>query len=584
MKKLIYLLLLLVMVAGVLAIPQTFNIHGKLTDSSNQPLTGTYNMTFRIYDNYTSGNLIWNQTNMSVSTDSDGVYNVILEGINANFTQQFFLSVEVQSDGEMDPRINLTSTPYAFRAQNVTVAGVEFSSNVDIGANNFSVDTNVLFVDSDGDKVGIGTASPSEKLHIYVSTGNVRTLLESGNAVGESWIKGATQGVVSLFDTGAGADVKEANLVSNDGVFSIRPVNDARSVAINAINVDLSNGNVGIGTTSPSDELVVNGTFRVLNETGTEGLFVGQNGNVGIGTGAPNDALTILPAVSAGGLTIRETDDGGDTFVVNSYVNSATMSMQLDSVPKVFLTVSGDTYFTGGNVGIGTTGPEALLHTSEDGVATSGNFLSGTTPTSLITGAGQNIIQTIGMAAYTANLRPILQFRRARGTLDSLDAVQNNDLLGSFSAGGYDGDSTEFPTQIDFIVDGDVSDGSVPARISFLTGTVSGNRTERMVVKSDGNVGIGTTAPGAKLEVDGGDLIMNGTATNHLVLAQNQDAVTPTLAFGNGNTGFYQVDDGSLYVSVAGAAKWFYTAGNSVQLVVVEHNLHNREQVRRFRQ
>jgi len=226
-------------------------------------------------------------------------------------------------------------------------------------------------------------------------------------------------------------------------------------------------GNVGIGTTSPSDELVVNGTFRVLNETGTEGLFVGQNGNVGIGTTNPQEKLTVVgDANITGGLNVS------NGLIVNS-----------------------------GNVGIGTTGPESKFHISEDGTATGGSFLSGTTPTILATGDGQNIIQTIAMTSWSAPERPILQFRRGRNTIDAPTAVIENDLLGSVSAGGYDGNSMVFPTQIDFIVDGTVSDESVPARISFLTGTVSGNRTERMVVKSDGNVGIGTTSPSYPLEV-----------------------------------------------------------------------------------
>ena len=41
---------ILFLISLVSAIPQTFNIHGKLTDSSGTALSGTYNMTFKIYD------------------------------------------------------------------------------------------------------------------------------------------------------------------------------------------------------------------------------------------------------------------------------------------------------------------------------------------------------------------------------------------------------------------------------------------------------------------------------------------------------------------------------------------------------
>jgi hypothetical protein len=45
------------------------------------------------------------------------------------------------------------------------------NKNVVLGANNFSVDTNVFFVDSNGDKAGFGTSTPDEKIHVI---GNIK--------------------------------------------------------------------------------------------------------------------------------------------------------------------------------------------------------------------------------------------------------------------------------------------------------------------------------------------------------------------------------------------------------------------------
>ncbi|MFH1503301.1 MAG: hypothetical protein ABIE36_01435 [Candidatus Diapherotrites archaeon] len=49
-NKLIILLVLVFLISLVSAIPQTFNIHGKLTGSGGNALSGTYNMSFRIYE------------------------------------------------------------------------------------------------------------------------------------------------------------------------------------------------------------------------------------------------------------------------------------------------------------------------------------------------------------------------------------------------------------------------------------------------------------------------------------------------------------------------------------------------------
>ena len=101
---------------SVFAIPNSLNIQGKLTNANNQIQTGTFNFTFRLYDAYTSGNMLYEKVNLTSSTDSRGVYDIILTEINISFDRQLYLGVEVNADGEMSPRINLTSVPYSFRA------------------------------------------------------------------------------------------------------------------------------------------------------------------------------------------------------------------------------------------------------------------------------------------------------------------------------------------------------------------------------------------------------------------------------------------------------------------------------------
>ncbi|MBU4116322.1 MAG: hypothetical protein KKG94_01110, partial [Nanoarchaeota archaeon] len=110
---------ILFLISLVSAIPQTFNIHGKLTDSSGNALSGTYDMSFRIYDAYTGGNTLWSVVDQSITTDSNGVYSTILNAINLSFSEQYYLGITVESDDELSPRTNLTSSGYTFRA-NVT--------------------------------------------------------------------------------------------------------------------------------------------------------------------------------------------------------------------------------------------------------------------------------------------------------------------------------------------------------------------------------------------------------------------------------------------------------------------------------
>ncbi|MBU3923977.1 MAG: hypothetical protein KJ592_03610, partial [Nanoarchaeota archaeon] len=118
----------------VSAVPQTINVHGKLSNST-EALTGTYSINFSIYSAYTGGGSVYESVR-NVTTDGSGVYNVVLAGVDLNFTAQYYLGITVESDAEMTPRINLTSSPYAFMAQNVSVGGIIFDGNVGIGTTN----------------------------------------------------------------------------------------------------------------------------------------------------------------------------------------------------------------------------------------------------------------------------------------------------------------------------------------------------------------------------------------------------------------------------------------------------------------
>jgi len=92
------------------SIPQTLNIHGKLTNLSGTAEEGTFSINFTIYDSSTGGTNLYTQTQI-VSTDSNGIYTTILTGVNIDFNSARYLGVTVGSDSEMTPRNNLTSTP-----------------------------------------------------------------------------------------------------------------------------------------------------------------------------------------------------------------------------------------------------------------------------------------------------------------------------------------------------------------------------------------------------------------------------------------------------------------------------------------
>lgn len=102
------------------AIPRVINYQGKFTDKDDNPLSGNYLVTFRFYDVATGGQAIWEEGH--ILTLKNGIFNALLGSIKSldiDFNKDLWLGIEIASDGEMNPRIKLTSSAYAMNAQTI---------------------------------------------------------------------------------------------------------------------------------------------------------------------------------------------------------------------------------------------------------------------------------------------------------------------------------------------------------------------------------------------------------------------------------------------------------------------------------
>lgn len=130
-----------------------------------------------------------------------------------------------------------------------------------------TVDTDTLYVDSDDNRVGIGTTTPYAKLNIV-----------SGTTSGEAVRVDRNDGTRRLFT------VSEGTSSSNAGDIGIW-YGSSENIRLDAGAGDswINNGNVGIGTTSPSAKLEVVGTGS--------GLVIDHNGN-GVGLEIDSEATS----------------------------------------------------------------------------------------------------------------------------------------------------------------------------------------------------------------------------------------------------------------------------------------------------
>jgi|GEM_PF-5264234 len=93
------------------------NYQGKLSDSAGKALTGTHTMVFRIYDASTVGTKVWEESN--TVTLSNGIFTVLLgktTAIDLTFNKDYWMSLDVDSDGEMSPRQQIVATAYSINS------------------------------------------------------------------------------------------------------------------------------------------------------------------------------------------------------------------------------------------------------------------------------------------------------------------------------------------------------------------------------------------------------------------------------------------------------------------------------------
>lgn len=150
-----------VMSAGAEAAPRLINYQGVITDTSGQPLDGTHDLIFRIYpDSIPGTDPLWEEAHSGV-TVADGLFNVILGGLEPISPDLFaaherWMGIQVDASAELSPRMRMTSVPWALRA--AIADSVDSIAGVTDG--DWTVDGDDMYAAVPGN-VGIGTTTPA---------------------------------------------------------------------------------------------------------------------------------------------------------------------------------------------------------------------------------------------------------------------------------------------------------------------------------------------------------------------------------------------------------------------------------------
>lgn len=278
MQKRVYLaalmLLMFLLPTGVFSVPSTVSYQGKLTDSSGVPINGNTAIKFSLYSVETGGTAVWSEnydgnSGRPIINVVNGHFSVELGSITSLSKSVFsassiYLGIKVGSDSEMSPRIPILSSPFAFQSENADTLD-------DLHASSF------LRTDT--------VSSGAHKLTISVNTAT-------------DW----AMRLIQSSSTGYGLEVETASTGTEPAI----KVTQAGSSIFRV----QGNGKVGIGVSTASEALEVNGTIKATNFLDSDGnsiVSVDQiwnrdnassptyfNGyNVGIGTTSPTHKLTL---------------------------------------------------------------------------------------------------------------------------------------------------------------------------------------------------------------------------------------------------------------------------------------------------
>ncbi|MCP4710870.1 MAG: tail fiber domain-containing protein, partial [Planctomycetes bacterium] len=275
---------------------------------------------------------------------------------------------------------------------------------------------------------------------------------------------------------------------------------------------DYTHGIVGIGTTTPSEQLDVNGHVNssqsykldgetVLSNPGTGNFFIGQRAGDSNATGIYNSAI--------GNQALGGNTTGYYNVGVGHQANSLNQEGSNNTIIGFQAGRGNTSHNKSGNVFIGyqagynETDSNKLYIDNSDTAAPLiyGDFASNTLAINGELGIGTmspaNKLSVIGTANFTGNV--------GIGTSSPSDKLQVENYSGNTSAkiraqsGGqsslklFEGGDYGF----EFQYDGD------PDKLYLLSRNFTGNEAVRMTWQKDGNVGIGSSTPERKLYVNG---------------------------------------------------------------------------------
>ena len=518
------------------------------TNITTKDIGGTTNYVSKFTGANTLGNsLIFdNGTNVGIGTASPG-YKLDIQGIVSVGTTAVGGTLRLEGKGGFSYPAQISTT---------TVSGIKFSDD--------SLGMNVVFLSSGN--VGIGTTSPSYKLDVEASSGLIETIRirngYTGGSDGSQLLLGNSANFTNAyFRLNGGGNSSQAGAGSlNIGLTESSPmafyttntermrITSAGNVVINSVttpyvddklyiasgNIILDNNrgylqyttggaratllalnssnNLSVGQSNANNAslLLYGGTGNVtVNAGAIEVARFTTAGNVGIGTSSPSELLEVVG-------NIRANISNGGGFMLTGASASGLVRAGATGLALRTNTTDRLTVDNSGNVGIGTTSPSYKL----DVQGSSGNT---TINTNGYLSAGGQIISGLGefvssSSGTDVNFRAgathlmILKTSGNVGIGTTSPSIIGTGIISLDIQGSSAGGLAFGPSGIKNYIYG----ASTMYIEANTTASFSTSGTEKMRITSGGNVGIGTSSPNNKLDIRDGNIELSDSTYSNI--------------------------------------------------------------------